>query len=120
MQKFRKFWMTYTAVLTIVSMAMLVVQQISLIGNYYLPMASVAISLGGIYIYYRCAFKKPGTKYLTFALISCGIGGVFMIYRTFTISPFSVSLALQTVSTIVWFVLTLKMRATNRILAQQV
>ena len=120
MEKFRKFWMVYTTALVLVTLVVTVVQQVSIVGNYYVSMVTAAVSLGGLYAYYRCAYKKPGTKYLMFVLIVAGLGGVFVIYRLFTTSPFPIALDLQTLSTLIWYALTVKMYTVNRALAKQI
>jgi hypothetical protein len=121
-KKIRKLWLISYLIITL---ANLVYSQIiqrefyTLTGMYFwIPFIIMIITTPTIlYLYYYCAYKKPGTKLLTFSLV---VAPVFLILNVVLLLMGKISFAesgfnpLQLIPTIWLYVLTWKTRAINK------
>jgi hypothetical protein len=79
-------------------------------------------TFGFSFIFYRCAYKKPGTKLLLFSLILNGFSAVFNLIAHLTdiiplpahVAYSSLSLIFNTALGAIWFILCWRMRQLNQ------
>ena len=55
----------------------------------FMAVFQTVFMLGWAYIYYRCAYKKPGRKFLAFHLIITPISAIYTILKMLNLFPFA-------------------------------
>ncbi|HSX14014.1 MAG TPA: hypothetical protein VLE96_06330 [Chlamydiales bacterium] len=116
----RKLWLLSAIIITIGNMIFTYSQQMlpELSSLHLFVMAIVFFTtFVMMYIYYYCAYKKPGTKLLTFSLVAIPISWIANVFIFFlTNVPLSQSglHPLQLIPAIWLYVLSWKMRKINK------
>jgi hypothetical protein len=117
-QLIRKMWIVSSIVIHLGTLFLTYIQNVNWVGKELLFYAySAFFTLFSTYLYYRCAYKKPGTKLLTYMLFAMPI---FLLFNGIQVATGHLSFLLSSLHPLqlipmIWlYILSWKLRKINK------